>query len=204
MAISRRQHTAIEVVPACVSYIIEKYTVVGANTKRSFSEILDGAFLSRDRADGKKSSAPLRPLGATCLLVATNVAGLPGCAYLQSLGPETKSDNDDGDVCELLQWEATGMDSQGHEVAHEVAERVAGMAEKVKSDHRFVGLMIDVTAGDKTRLGMRFDSRSAESGSRNIRSTRGSCFGGHPEITGNYLCGFLPRVPVARGLDSVK
>jgi hypothetical protein len=74
----------------------------------------------------------------------------------------------------------------------------------VKADHQFMGQIIDEAAGDKTSLGMRFDSWSAESGSRNIRSTRGSCFGGQPEIAGNYLCGFLPRVPVARGLDSLK
>src|ERR1700704_2759805 len=55
-----------------------------------FAEIRDGVFVSRDRTGDEKSTALRRLLGATYSLAAANVAGLPGCAYLQSLGTENE------------------------------------------------------------------------------------------------------------------
>jgi hypothetical protein len=50
-----------------------------------------------------------------------------------------KSDNDDRDFCELFEKGTTWNGSQGHEVTHEVADRVAGMGKKVKADKQFAG-----------------------------------------------------------------
>src|SRR5882762_5283261 len=60
------------------------------NDYRLFTEILDGFFYIGGRTEGEKSRALHRPAGATWSLAATNVAGLPGCAYLQSLGTENE------------------------------------------------------------------------------------------------------------------
>jgi hypothetical protein len=85
--------------------------------------------------------------------VATNVAGLPDCMHLQSLGTKTKGDNDDHDLRELLEKAATGNGSQKHKVTREVADRVAGIGEKVKADQQFAGQIIDAPAGAKRGLG---------------------------------------------------
>jgi len=50
-----------------------------------------------------------------------------------------KSDNDDRDLGELVQRATTWNGFQGHEVTHEVADRVAGMGKKVKADKQFTG-----------------------------------------------------------------
>jgi hypothetical protein len=82
MANSRRQRTAIEAVSTCVIRASEKHILVGAHAKHSLTELLNRDFILRDRTCREELSILSLPLGATCSLAATNVAGLTSCAYL--------------------------------------------------------------------------------------------------------------------------
>jgi len=78
-------------------YVTDRDTWAGTNNYilfiddySPFTEILDGFFYIGGRTEGEKSRALHRPVGATWSLATTNVAGLTGCAYLQSLGTENE------------------------------------------------------------------------------------------------------------------